>query len=193
MWFYGDTKRHRRTEYLVPRLKEEGKIVVIRWGNRNLINALKHKHDTHYDHGNGVTEIIVRIWRSDMGSTIVPIRFFRGRRIIPDGAFLFGRRLMLLEFCTSDNVHQRLKSKMECYQENLAGVEEKFQASAFVVFVLDIPREQISIFLQGRENLDSFFFVDYATFKSVPIGQQLKAPIYIWGGDGKEYALSYES
>jgi hypothetical protein len=37
--------------------------------------------------------------------------------------------------------------------------------------------------------LDPFFFTDYETLKSVPIGQALAAKIYFWH-DGNEWSLS---
>ena len=191
MWFYGDMLRHRRTEYLVPRLREENALVVVRWGNRNIFTTPKHKYDTHYDHGLGVTEILIRLWRADMSSTIVPTRFFRGLNCIPDGALKFGDKLLLFEFCTADNVQQRLNLKVERYRENIWGINEKFQAQSFVVFVLDVFREWITLFLSRKESARCafFYFTDFESFKTVPIGQQLKARIYIWGKDGKEDSL----
>jgi len=184
--------RHGRSEVVLPRLVRQGKMIVKRWNNRNIYIAPKLKGNTHYDHGLGVTEGLVRFWRSDMTGTIIPSRFFRGLNCIPEWGIHYGGKLLLYEFCTADNFRQRLRLKVGRYRDHIWQINARFQSDSFVVFVLDVPRERIDKFISGQEYLASFFFVDYATFKSVPIGQQFKASIYIWGGDRKEYALSYE-
>lgn len=55
-----------------------------------------------------------------------------------------------------------------------------------MIFVIDALKEEIH---ELNVSDDSCYFVDFNTFKSVPIGQQLSAPIYLWGGDGQPYPL----
>lgn len=101
-----------------------------------------------------------------------------------------------------------MKAKINAYLRHLEKLEEKFQAKAIVLFVIDVSRVKVrdfvgtvkreagsaadggaSAFVAGdRFPLNPFYFTDYKTFLGVPLGQQLAAPIYIWN-DGKEYPL----
>ena len=82
-----------------------------------------------------------------------------------------------------------MNGKLNAYDRNIEKIEEKFQAKAIVVFIIDIPRERVERYVRSlkREN-NPYFFTDYQTFLSIPLGQQLTAPIYFWV-DGKEYPL----
>jgi hypothetical protein len=54
-----------------------------------------------------------------------------------------------------------------------------------------VPREKVQKFVWEIIPIGlPVFFTDFETFKSVPIGEQLSAPIYIWGEDGKTYPLT---
>jgi hypothetical protein len=56
-----------------------------------------------------------------------------------------------------------------------------------VLFVLDVPKYAVPSFFQQDE---AFYFVDLDSFMNVEEGEQLAAPIYVWGGDGNKYPLT---
>ena len=102
-----------------------------------------------------------------------------------------------------------MKGKINAYLRHLGKIEEKFQAKAIVVFVVDVPRDTVEGFVgtlrrdvgsvaDGDQSalhegdtfpFNPFFFTDYEKFLDVSFGQQLQAPIYFWI-DGKEYPLT---
>ncbi len=88
-----------------------------------------------------------------------------------------------------------MKGKLQAYDRNLEKIEKKFNANAMVVFVLDVPKGVVERFVlgerlagSGKSFIGKIFFTDYETFKKVPIGEQLTAPIYFWN-DGQQYPL----
>src|SRR5438093_8537311 len=116
--------------------------------------------------------------------------------------------MLLLEFSTKSNFlyTELMNGKINAYVRNLEKIEEKFQAKAIVVFVIDVPRNTVERFVgslkrdvgpvaDGRTSASAggdsfpfnpFFFTDYETFLKVPLGKQLYEPIYFWS-DGREY------
>jgi hypothetical protein len=112
--------------------------------------------------------------------------------------------MLLFEFSTKSNFlfSGKMQGKLQAYEKNLEKIESKFKAKAMVVFVLDIPKAMVERFVlaerlagsvadappEGGHPLAPVFFTDYETFKKVPIGEQLTAPIYFWN-DGKQYPL----
>jgi hypothetical protein len=111
-----------------------------------------------------------------------------------------------------------INSKITRYLKYLPLMEKKFGRRITVLFVLDIERIEVRKYVQrlgqlfgdfdgtGERDVGSvggfaaspggdtfplnpFFFTDYQTFKSVPVGQALTAKIYFWN-DGKEWRLT---
>lgn len=152
MWFYGDIKRHRRTEVMLPRLMEEERIWVVRWANRKIYIAPKLKDNTHYEHGLGVTEILVRLWRADMNSEIVPTRFFRGLNCIPDGALKYGEKLLLYEFCTADNFKRVLKQKWRDTRITCGRSTRSFKRTRLWSLFWISPKKILRSFCQGKKD-----------------------------------------
>lgn len=187
--FTGSAERHRRTEVMLPRLVNKGKLRVQNYGAKRVYIAPKFKklpRVENIEHGLGVTEGLVRLWRSDMAAEIIPSRFFRGMGSIPEWGMRINNSLILYEFCTRSNYYSRLRKKIEAYDKNLDKIEDKF-GKAFVLFVCDVDREYVKKF---EPKPDWALFTDYKTFKGVPIGEQLTSPIYIWV-DGRELPLRY--
>jgi hypothetical protein len=96
-----------------------------------------------------------------------------------------------------------INGKLSAYEANLARIEEKFQAEAIVVFVVDVPRSTLERYLarktwSAQERAvgsvagapTKTMFTDYATFLNIPIGASLVSSIYFWIFDGKPYPLS---
>jgi hypothetical protein len=169
---------------MLPRLVDRGKLRRQKYGAKLVYIAPKFKkvpRIENIEHGLGVTEGLVRFWRSDMTAEIIPSRFFRGMGNVPEWGMKFDDGLLLYEFCTRSNVYARLKKKVETYPQSLYKIEEKF-GNAYVLFVCDVTREYVKNF---ELKPDWAMFTDYETFKRVPIGEQLTAPIYFWC-DGKE-------
>jgi hypothetical protein len=138
----------------------------------------------------------------------VPERFFTKFSGVPEWGIVYpDGKMLLLEFCTRSNFFYSglMRGKLSAYQRTLEKIEERFQAKAIVVFVLDVPRPVVEGYVGslhgaagsvadaplggGYSPLTPFYFVDYETFLKVPIGEQLKAAIYYWH-DGKSYPLS---
>jgi hypothetical protein len=111
-----------------------------------------------------------------------------------------------------------VKSKITRYLKYLPQMEKKFERKINVLFILDVERVEVRKFVErmGRQfgdfdgteergvgsvggfaassggdefPLNPFFFTDYQSFKSVPVGQALTAKIYFWY-DGKEWRLT---
>lgn len=181
MLFTADLKRHRRTEQIVARLTKRGELVSQRWGKK-LAYAVPRMKNAPLEHGLGCTDTLVRIWRSDPRGTIIQERFFRGLGSVPDWGIKYGEGLLLCEFSTENNFNgaRIIKTKITKYYRNYQKILEKFNARNLVVlFVLDIPRVRILNFVI-RNNVGGLcLLTDYETFKSVPVGQQLNARIYI--------------
>ncbi len=187
IWFTGSAERHQRTERILRRLVGTGKLKVTNLGVMKIYFAPKYDEVGNIEHGLGVTEGLVRFWRSDMTAQIILARSFRGLGSIPEWGMKIGDTLLLYEFCTRSNYYGRLGKKIKAYEKNLPKIEEKF-GKGCVIFVCDVKREYVNNF---QPKPDWALFTDYETFKSVPIGNQLTAPIYFWG-DGREIALRHE-
>jgi len=233
LWFLGFVKRHRRTESVLLKLVRKGKLRCVKFGKRLVYTVPRRtkgklpvllKEKPGYEprmteaaiagrnkivHGLGCTECLVRFYRSKMDGEIIAERFFYGLGAVPEWGIRYPNgKLLLLEYCTENNfLHSNMmKGKINAYIRYLEKIEEKFQANAIVVFVMDVPRVKVKNFVgtlkrdvgsvadasalhEGdRFPFNPFFFTDYRTFLDVPFGQQLAAPIYFWM-DGKEYPL----
>ncbi len=196
MWFTGcAARRHKRTEAMLPRLVKEGKLVARRFGRRLVYSVPRRCRSKlpNIEHGLACTEGLVRFWRAWMAGEIVPERFFRGLGCVPEWGILYPTgTLLMYEFSTAANFNRAglVKGKLAKYRAHLAGIEAQFQAKGLVVFALDVPRATVVRFVRRLAPLgQSFFFTDYDTFLRVPIGEQLAAPIYLWGGDAQAYTL----
>jgi len=143
-----------------------------------------------------------------MDGEVIAERFFYGLGSVPEWGIRYPNgKMILLEFCTKSNFlfSGMMMAKIIAYLRNLGKIEDKFQAKAIVVFVIDVPRATVERFVGSlkREDgslagaradgdtfpLNPFFFTDYETFLKVPLGKQLYEPIYFWS-DGKQYPLS---
>jgi hypothetical protein len=201
VWFTGVNRRHKRTEALLPYLVRKGKLKVCKHRKEFAYSAPRksRKHDERMcypfiDHGLACTEGLVRFWRSNMDAEIIPEYVFKGCGIVPEWGLRFPNgKLLLYEHSTRNNFEHAgiVSGKISHYERLLEGIEKKFGAEeAIVLFVLDIERERVQTFVDKKVASREFFFTDYKTFLSVPIGQQLYVPIYIWGGDSESYPLS---
>src|SRR6185503_16683779 len=82
-------------------------------------------------------------WPARTEGEIIAERFFYGCGVVPEWGIRYPNGKMLLyEFSTKSNFHFSglMNGKLNAYRRNLEKIEEKFQAKAIVVFVLDIPR-----------------------------------------------------
>jgi hypothetical protein len=199
IWFTGSLGRHRRTEVMLPRLVRKGKLIAHQMGKKIAYASIRHasKQPLFLEHGLGCTEGLVRIIRSKMDGEVIAERFFRGFGSVPEWGIIYPNgKLLLYEYCTQDNFEHTLtmRNKIRKYLENLEAIEEKFNGEAIVLFVIDISRDRVSRFIERYKPIGGqFFFTDYNTFKSVPLGCQLTAPIYFWGEDGNPYPLRSEN
>lgn len=217
----GSNSRNTRTETVLLRLARRKKIKAIKYGKKLIYVVPRKAKGKNMDdltiypkiaHGLSCTEGLVRFWRARTDGEIIAERFFYGCGIVPEWGIRYPNgKMLLFEFSTKSNFHFSglMNGKINAYRRNLGKIEEKFQAKAIVVFVLDVPRTTVERFVgtlkrdagsvadgvpsasYGGDGFpsDPFYFVDNETFLSVPIGDQLKAPIYFWM-DGKEYLLT---
>ena len=158
-----DPQNPRRKVYAVRRITK-GKV----WNEQN-----------HIIHDLGVTEGLVRLVISDRRVEIIPERWFskHGYHIHPEFGLKYPNTILFYEFCTRDNALRlwNIRSKIERYQL-LTGI---------ILFVLDIERERVIELAEKLSPGGAFWFIDYATFKTAPLGEQLTFPFYINGGKGE--------
>lgn len=197
IWFTGSNKRSKRTEVILPRLVKKGALIAIKL-DKKLVYAChrKSRRPGYYfkvEHGLGCTEGLVRFWRSDMNAEIIEERHFRGCGSMPEWGLRYDSgKMLMFEYCTDDNFNRSngLTGKLVAYHKTMVTINQKFHSNGFLVFVCDVSRKRLSSFLARKIPVEiPAFFTDYETFKSVPIGQQLSAPIYLWGEDGLPYPL----
>jgi hypothetical protein len=209
VWLTGELKRHRRTEIVLPRLskkwastKTRGRsLFATRYGKR-LVYACPRKvrnpkHILKIAHGLGCTEVLVRLWRSKTTAIPVEERHFTKFGCVPEfGLWYPTGKMILAEFSTQNDFDfsNKMVSKLTAYRKHLVEINARFKTDSMVVFVIDVPRDRVLQFVLGVMPAHlPVYFVDYETFKSVPLGGQLCAPIYIWGEDGCAYPLSQDA
>jgi hypothetical protein len=186
MWFFEDQVRSRRVEILLPRTVKKEKLIEGKYGKKKvyIVPRLGRSPEPQIEHGLGVTEGLVRFWVSDKSGEIIPSRKFEKCGVRPEWGLKYKDKVFLYEFCTQDNARRIgvLKKKINAYST----------MGYLVVFVMDISRDEVSEKIGQLHPEGRFMFTDYETFKSVSIGKQFTAPIYIWGEDKNVYPLRYE-
>jgi hypothetical protein len=179
---------------MLPRLVEKEKLRAVRYNNRLVYCAPKFKRSDRrlpelINHGLGVTEGLVRFWRSDMNAAIIPSRFFRGWGSVPEWGMQYENSVLLYEYSTRDNFYQTIQEKIRRYKDSLDKFQQRVGRRVVVVFNIAVHRGNILAWILKYQPEGPFMFIDEQTFNSMPIGKQLTAPIYLWGGDGQPYPL----
>lgn len=202
LWLTGSLKRHRRTEVMLPRLAKryelnrERSLFATKYGKRLVYSCPRKirnsQHILRIEHGLGCTEVLTRFYISYKNVEVIEEREFRGCGCIPESGLIYPNRTMFLfEFSTEHDFmySNRINSKLLAYKNNLWKINERFKAQGVVIFVIDVQRERIEKYLKDAPKVPAYF-TDYDSFKKVPIGQQLTAPIYLW--EGVSYPLSHD-
>jgi hypothetical protein len=180
-WFTGDVKRHGRTEIVLKRLAENGKILRKKYGQRYVYAARRRKGYTKIYHGLVCTECLIRVYRTRRGQVIQESKFY-GCGSIPEWGIVYDTTILLFEFCSQDNFKRkgRMSGKIYQYQKNLEKIEKRFDAKPVVLFVIAGNREEVSKFVENEKPLGDFVFTDFYTFLKIPLGEVLKAKVYFW-------------
>jgi hypothetical protein len=195
IWFTSSTARHKRTEVILPRMVRRGELIST-WYDGHLAYAVPRlcKSPNAFqliEHGLGVTTCLVNLGVADPNAEIIPDRSFHGFRSVPDVGLAYPNRgtMILVEHTTPDNfARHKVETKLALYERSLDQIKQKFECQPVVLFVIDADRERISD-LVSKKGREFAFFVDYASFKAVPIGGHLIAPIYLWGIGGVSQSL----
>ncbi len=204
-WFYqqdlaeaitGERKRVKAVEYHLPRLVKKKKLTAVRDGKRLAYkySGQEGKSKTNLKHDLICTKLILKFLLQGEGE-VVAERFFQESKgrfgLVPDWAVLFKNSILLCEYSTADNCSRKrlMKNKVKQYKKRLPSFESFFEAPAAVLFILDVPRHEVKRFVNETESGDIFYFTDFALFINTARGEELDAPIYIWGGDGTSYPL----
>jgi hypothetical protein len=211
IYIRGKTGRVKALEQILPALVREGRVREIWYRGEKVyfpIGNLR-PENVSLDHELSATEILIRLWRCRMlEGEIVTESALRGFAVVGDGGIRYSdeRGTMLVdENCTNKNFNHGgvVKSKLTRYRKHLPAIENRFQRRITVLFVIDDARQRVAEFVKrNRYLLDRpvisdiaggerypFFFTDFETFKSVPVGKALNAKIYYWV-DGKEWKLA---
>jgi hypothetical protein len=198
-FFKGEDGRHSRSEKILPELVKKGNLIAVPHGKKLAYSVPRRcrgkKAKTFYriEHGLACTECLVRVWLSDTKGEIKGEHKFRQYKIVPEWGIIYpSNRALLFEFSTEDNFSRikLIEQKIERYVVNLKKIADDMNCrDAFVLFVAEASRDKLKEFVRAHNYLEDFFFTDYRTFLSVSTRKQLTTPIYIWGGDGKEYPL----
>jgi hypothetical protein len=131
-------------------------------------------------HGYCTTECLIRFMTTQEGVTIEE-RAFKGYGRVPEFGIQYENgTLLLCEFSTKHDTHYsgKIRGKLGGYDECLDRIDEDFNARAGVVFILDVPRQEVEDRLKRWQPDGPYWFTDYETFLKVPMGQALIAPIY---------------
>jgi hypothetical protein len=210
VYFGGAPKRIKTLEKMLPWLEREGKLLA-EWHKGEKVYSMPRKKKVmpvSMDHEIPCADIHIRLWRSRMGEgEIFPERAFRGFGIVPEGGIRYSierNSMLIFEYCTRSNFDHGgvMKSKLTRYTKHLPDIEAKFKRNITVLFIIDIDRSKVKDFVSRMkpileepvvsgidgEQRYPFFFTDYQTFKTVPVGKALGAKIYFWQ-DGKEWRL----
>jgi hypothetical protein len=208
--FGGAPRRIKSLEKMLPWLEREGRLTAI-WHRGEKVYSITRKKKVmpvSIDHEIACADIHIRLWRCRMGEgEIFPERAFRGFGIVPEGGIRYSEErnsMLTFEYCTRSNFAHGgvMKSKLTRYVKHLPDIEAKVERRVTVLFVIDIDRNKVRHFIGrmkpllddpvisgiGGEPWYPFFFTDYRTFKTVPVGKALGANIYFWR-DGKEWRL----
>lgn len=197
LWFTGSNKRSKRTEVILPRLVNKGLLITTKCGKKMVYacprRARRPGHFLKVEHGLGCTEGLIRFWWSDMQAEIIEERFFYGCGKVPEWGLRYDSgKMILFEYATRQNFYHTngVKAALAAYRNHLQTINERFSRESMIVFVCDIPRDGILKFVLDSKPVGlPVFFTDTEMFNRVAIGQQLTAPIYIWGEDGLSYPL----
>lgn len=212
LYFGGAEKRMKILETSLPALERGGRLFS-EWHRGEKVYSIFRKEmvkPVSMDHEMACADLLIRLWRCRMmeESEICTERAFRGFGIVPEGGIRYSAErntMLIFEYCTRSNFEHGgvMKSKITRHKKYLPAMEAKFQRIITVLFVIDIERSRVKEFvLRMRSILDEpvfsalagsslnpFFFTDYQTFRSVPIGEALTAKIYFWN-DGNEWRLA---
>ena len=187
-WFTGDVKRHGRTEIVLKRLADKGKILRKRYGKRYVYAARRRRGYTKIYHGLVCTECLIRICHSKFGQVIRESKFY-GCGSIPEWGIIYDTTILLFEFCSKDNFKRkgRMTAKINRYHQNLSRIEDRFGAKPVILFVIEDKRQKVKEFVETEMPLGDFVFTDFSTFLRIPLGRALKSQIYFWwSGDQVE-------
>lgn len=186
---FGIEGRKRGVERLLPYLVTRGRLISYPYHKKLVYivprRSRKEYDEFHIEHGLGCTECKVRLWLADRSAQLVPERRFRGFNVWPDGGLIYPNGwLLMYEFATEDNAKRLsvLRNKVHRYLELIKDHHQ-------VLFVLDRPADKVKEVIAKLTGHEAIWYVDFTTFKSVPLGRQLLAPIYINGGNGETLSL----
>ena len=175
LWFHNSEARDNgRIERLLKKLSDEKRIRKVFYYGRYVysVNRLKKRNRTpeYIFHGLGATEGLIRLWKADPNPKIFLYEHDFTYQKPEFGITYSTGGTLLYEFCTFDNV-RTLKSKIIRYEEIL-------KPGQVVLFVCDYDRDLLKRRILKYQPQGSFYFTDYDTFKSVPLGEQLISKIY---------------
>jgi hypothetical protein len=141
-------------------------------------------------HWLGATEVLMRLYRSEMDCELIPESDFRGFGSVPEWGIKYHNVLFLGEFSTRTDVKfkNKIPPKLRAYEESLPHIEQVYAAEPWVIFVLDISREELLRKLKVWQPDGPFLFTDYETFCKPKIAESLIAKIYL-DAAGKEHSL----
>lgn len=176
LWFTGKEARDNgRIERLLQKLSDERRIREVDFFGRKVYKVRRLKDadisPDHIWHGLGITEGVIRLWKADTEpKTYIFEHQFTYQK--PEFGITYSTvKTLLYEFCTHDNM-RKLKTKIRRHEEIL-------KPSQIILFVCDFDREGLKKCVQKFQPQGSFYFTDYETFKSIPLGEQLTAQIYL--------------
>jgi len=195
-WLTSQTaKRMKALEYNLPRMVKKGLIKEAWWEGKK---AYSISHPVRLlEHGVACTECLIRFVSARREYAVVGEDAFKAKKfgVIPEWGLIWPRKgtMLLFEFCTEDNATRSgmVPRKVNLYRRNLRKFETAYDATAVVVFVLDLSRADAEALASRCLHNEPIFFTDYRTFLSLNYGEALTAPIYIWG-DGDTYPLSHD-
>ena len=143
IWFTGSTARHKRTEAMLPRLVAKGKLVMVHYGKRLVYTVPRRvRNEGEYrkvEHGLGVTEGLVRLWRARNDCFVISERYFYGCGAVSEFGLLFpNKKFLLYEHCSKDNFDHttRMVGKLRAYEKYLTTILRTYPKIAMSARIL---------------------------------------------------------
>lgn len=186
LWFTGKNDRHGPTEKTLASLVKKGVLKSFRSG-RPYIYCTPDRFTPPFDklhHGLVCADALIAFLLADPTASVLSEKWLQGQKWgkYPEWGLVYSQSVLMLEFCTQDNISRgQVQAKANFYAAARPALRASLAREPVILFLLESDISKAGGYSQSYPG---FYFVDIATFLSIPIKQHLTAPVYFWGGKG---------